>query len=105
MAACMPPTHHATMVLPHAWWPLSYHHRWQARGRSHGIMPAPPCPATPPAGGDNSGPERPISVELLELLKAGMTVFWNLALFLAFADVLHRCVCVCAAGGCLIVRS
>lgn len=38
-----------------------------------------------PAGG-----EKPIQQELLELFRNMWVVFWNAALFLAFADVLHR---------------
>jgi hypothetical protein len=34
--------------------------------------------------------EKPIKQELLELFKGMWVVFWNAALFLAFADVLHR---------------
>eukprot|EP00879_Flechtneria_rotunda_P002480 GHRR01002678.1.p1 GENE.GHRR01002678.1~~GHRR01002678.1.p1 ORF type:complete len:353 (+),score=142.73 GHRR01002678.1:191-1249(+) len=40
------------------------------------------------AGG--SGGEKPIKQELQELFKGMWTMFWNAALFLAFADVLHR---------------
>jgi hypothetical protein len=34
--------------------------------------------------------EKPIKQELLELFRGMWVVFWNAALFLAFADVLHR---------------
>lgn len=36
------------------------------------------------------GPEKPIKQELLELAKGMWVLFWNAALFLAFADILHR---------------
>jgi hypothetical protein len=44
----------------------------------------------PIAGGDGGSANRPILVELLEVLRYSWMVFWNLALFLAFANVLHR---------------
>jgi hypothetical protein len=42
------------------------------------------------AGGDGGQAGRPILVELLEVFRYCWMVFWNLALFLAFANVLHR---------------
>ncbi|KAF8057271.1 SAT2 [Scenedesmus sp. PABB004] len=44
------------------------------------------------AAGDDAGGggEKPIQQELLELFRGMWVVFWNAALFLAFADVLHR---------------
>lgn len=46
------------------------------------------CPRS--AGGDGGSAGRPILVELLEMLRYSWMVFWNLALFLAFANVLHK---------------
>jgi hypothetical protein len=40
--------------------------------------------------GDEGPAERPILAELKDLLRGMWVVFWNAALFLAFADVLHR---------------
>lgn len=48
------------------------------------------------SGGDG-GSEKPIGQELMELFKGCWVIFWNLALFLAFADILHRCVPCCYA--------
>jgi hypothetical protein len=44
------------------------------------------------AGGEESGGagEKPIQQELLELFRGMWVIFWNAALFLAVADVLHR---------------
>jgi hypothetical protein len=41
-------------------------------------------------GSGDNGPERSIPAEIWSVFKGAWTVFWNLALFLAFADVLHR---------------
>ncbi|KAF6263975.1 hypothetical protein COO60DRAFT_266166 [Scenedesmus sp. NREL 46B-D3] len=40
--------------------------------------------------GCGQGGEKPIKQELLDLFRGMWVVFWNAALFLAFADVLHR---------------
>jgi hypothetical protein len=47
-------------------------------------------PATVPGGGGDGGGEKSIGQELLEMFKYSWTVFWNLALFLYFANVLHK---------------
>jgi len=41
-------------------------------------------------GGEGGGAERPIWVELLEMLRYIWVILWNTALFLWFANVLHR---------------
>lgn len=45
------------------------------------------------------GPEKPIKQELLELAKGMWVLFWNAALFLAFADILHRSLDWCCQVG------
>ena len=53
-------------------------------------------------GGDaagDEGPEKPLKQELSELAKGMWVLFWNAALFLAFADILHRSLDWCCQVG------
>ena len=50
-------------------------------------------PLSPGAGGE--GAEQPLWQEFLELMHGIWVVFVNTAIFLAFANMLHRCVFVC----------
>ncbi|KAL6765747.1 hypothetical protein V8C86DRAFT_3127697 [Haematococcus lacustris] len=54
------------------------------------------------AGGADPG-DRPIWVEVLEAARYAWVVFWNLALFLAFASVMHRSLDWCVSVELLLL--
>ncbi len=65
----------------------SVHHDWC------GPFVHAPLPCAEESGGGGNE-DRSVWAEIWEAMRYSWTVFWNLALFLAFADVLHRHVVV-----------